>query len=132
VPEKQAMQVPWANPEAGGEIIHRGGVEESIVDEAQRATDHGRRAQPRCGAGRCFRTASQTGPVPGIGGRGCAGEIADVAALRVGRRTNRTAVDPGRGDRDKKFAVEARVAAHARPVERANAHARDFFHPWRP
>ena len=98
-------------------------VEESPLDETQRARDGRRRAAPRRRPGRRLRSTAQAGPEPRALGGGRGREEDDVARLGRLHRTGGPAIDPRGQHAGEEPPVEARVARDSRavagtPVER--------------
>ncbi len=108
---KQPPQLPLADAQPPGQGADAGLlIQAALGDQAQRPRDRVRSAAPGPLPRRRLRPAAQTGPKPGRLGRGGGGK--EPTILRLGRagRTDRTAIDPGRGDADKDPPVEPRVA----------------------
>jgi hypothetical protein len=126
---EQSPEMTRTDAEAFGEQIHGRPIHKAFVDEPQRAADDRRGAEPGRRARRGFGPAPQARTEAGFrrGGRGRV--IPDVRVLRAPDGANRPAVDPGRRHRDEELAVEPRIAADARAVERLPAVSQGVLHP---
>ena len=126
--DEEPMQMPWPDPDFSGEFIDRHAIERAIMDEAQRATNYGRCAEPcRC-ARRSLRPASQARTKACLSGA-CRGfEVNDIRAFRARRGTDRAAVDARRFDGDEELAIETAITADACAVQRFAAESGYVLH----
>ena len=126
--QEQAMEVARADSHPGRQRFHGHLVQDAILDETERAPDHGGRSEPGRGPRRRLRAAAETGAKAGFGGGRGAHVVAHVRLLGARDRADRTAVHPRRRHRDEELPVETRVAALARPIERPATKAEDVVH----
>src|SRR5262245_40773371 len=109
--EEQSPEVARGHPERVGELAHAGlAVEESALDQPERARDRRGRAPPRRSSRRGLRTAAKARSKPGALRRGRGRKEDDVPGLRGLDRARGPAIDPGRLHTRVEDAVEARIA----------------------
>lgn len=108
---EQARQMARANSEPFGQPVHAAAVKLTVLDEHQGTFDGCPGALPRRAERRRFGTASEAGPEAGVLGSGRATIECHIASERRARRTDGTAIDPGRLDSDEHDAVQRGVAA---------------------
>jgi len=125
---EQAMQMARTQPHACGKLCHRDLVQHAVLDHAQRATHHCRRAQPgrrpRGGLG----PTTQARPEAGCGRRRGRRVVAHVRFLWRGRRTDGPAIDARRRHGDEELAIEARIATQARAPQRVRIETEYLLH----
>ncbi len=107
---EHAAQMASRHAEARGHLREIALFEKAVLDQARgRMRDPPWRIDARIA--RCkLGTAAQARAKPGM--LGCGGTRIERAVLAQRRacRADRTAIDPGRGDRDEELSVEARVS----------------------
>src|SRR5437868_12141129 len=125
---EQTMQMARPDADAGRQFVHRYLVQRSFLDQPQRAAHHCRGAEPRRSSRRRFRSTAKARAKASLRGSCCSGVVTNVAALRRRGRTDRPAIDAGRGDRDEESSVETRIATQTRSFERAAIETKDVVH----
>jgi hypothetical protein len=127
--EEQPIEVPRANADPGGELADRGLIERAFLDETQRAPHDRRGSEPRWCTRRSLGAAAETRPEARFGGRRRGHVIAHVASPGGRRcRADRTAVNARGSHGDEELAVEARIAAQARPLEHGGVEWSGVWH----
>jgi hypothetical protein len=125
---EQSVEMSSTQPETGREILHGPGIQAPLLDEPK-CPPHDRRGTLPCRTPWShFRSASTTRPIPRC--RRCRGRrvVTNVGLLGPWRGANGPAIDARRGDCDEELAVESRVAADARTIERRFAESGDAIH----
>ena len=106
---KQTPQVPAANAKSGSKRFDTLVFERAVCDQLQSALYRCRSPRPGWCARGTLGTATQTGPVTRLAGRGGRLEERDVLAFWHVGRANRAAVDTGRAHTDEETPVETGV-----------------------
>src|SRR5476651_2246228 len=124
---EQAAQLPPTDAQFLGEGLDAGLalVERALGDQFHRTAHRIGRTAPEGEFGCALRAAAQAGPEACFLGGGCGGEVAAILELGRPGRTDRPAVDTGRGDAYENAAVETCVVALEDLVAGVAIH--DFF-----
>ena len=107
--KKETPELPLADTEPFGECFDASLVERAFFDEAERARHGRRRSRPGRRSRRCFRPAAQAGSKSRLLGRRRRSDETAMRPFGHTSRTDRTAIDAGRGDADEEAPVEARI-----------------------
>ena len=109
-------------PQAPGQFIQTSSVERAVVDQPECTRDCSRRTHPRRRSRRCLGPAPQARTKTGLRGGRRRHEVAKVLLLGCRRRTDRPAVDAGRGHSDEEAPVKSGIPGMSRPPP-------SFHHP---
>ncbi len=117
--DKQLAQITTADPEALCQVLdtfRRLAAQGALLYQSYRPLQRGSRAFPGTGAGRTFRSATQTGAQTLICCCGGREKVIDIFLFRRHRRTDRPAIDPRRLHPDKEAAIKPGIATKSRPA----------------